>query len=306
MVTRRRRRKVNLKNNKKTGKFADITFEIAAETELGRESHKFHAGIHYVEKGRGQPVIFVHGIGQSLYAWRHSIDFFARNGYHVYAIDLPGYGYSSHPNIYYTAEENAIIIKAFMDALKIKSANFIGFSTGALSILYLVQKHPKKIKKQVLVSPGGPNDTYPFLLRFLTTKLGQLLFRLRFTDTGMEKVLKELYFDKPLVTKEITTQYYAPFKNKNVRDTLIMSMLNFDEDFEYSDFRNIKKDTLVFSGANDPIHSAETAKKFAGIPDADHVRLRNCGHFVNEEKPNRFNSEILLFLKRRKVDNYFY
>lgn len=302
----RRRRKVSFKNNKKIGSFADIEFEIAAETELGRESHKFHAGIHYVEKGKGQPIIFVHGIGQSLYAWRESIDFFADNGYHVYAIDLPGYGYSSHPNIYYRAEENAIVLKAFMSALKIRSANFIGFSTGALSILYLVLRFPKLVKKMVLVSPGGPNEFYPFPLRFLTSRLGQFLFKLRFSAEGMEKILKDLYFDKPQVTTEIALQYYAPFENKNVRDTLIMSMLNFDDEFEQSDFRNIKNDTMVFSGANDPIHSVETAKLFASVPEADHVRLRNCGHFVNEEKPNRFNSEVLLFLKRRKVNNYFY
>ena len=302
----RRRRKVAFKNSKKIGKFADIEFEIAAENELGRESHKFNAGIHYVDKGKGQPIIFVHGIGQSLYTWRESIEYFAQNGYHVYALDLPGYGYSSHPNIYYRAEENAIVLKAFMSALKIRSANFIGFSTGALSIVYLVLRHPNLVKKMVLVSPGGPNEAYPFSMRFLTSKLGQYLFKLNFTAAGMEKVIKELFFDKPLATPQLINQYYAPFENKNVRDTLIMSMLNFDDEFEQSDFRFVKKDTMVFSGENDPIHSKETAKIFASVPGADHVRLRNCGHFVHEEKPNRFNSEVYLFLKRQKVDNYFY
>ena len=96
------------------GNFVDIRFEIVGDHKHGRQSHTFEAMIHYYEKGQGQPLLLVHGIGQSLYTWHKNIDYFSEKGYRVIAIDLAGFGYSSHPNIYNTVEETAIILRAFM------------------------------------------------------------------------------------------------------------------------------------------------------------------------------------------------
>ena len=145
---------------------------------------------------------------------------------------------------------------------------------------------------------------YPLELRLLTARAAQIMFRMRFSPRTLEKVLRSLYFDKTLVTESIVEQYYAPFANKRVRDTLIMSMLHFDEEiFTRPALRGIKKETLIFSGENDPINSEQTAKKFTAISGAEHIKIRNCGHFANEEKPQRFNSETLLFLDRNIRDD---
>lgn len=299
------RKNAEFVNNAQAGCFTQISFEVIGENENGSEAHSFDANVHYYEQGEGKPLILVHGIGQSLYAWRSNIEFFANRGFRVLALDLPGYGYSTHPNIYYTVEENANIVKAFMDSLGIEKASIAAFSTSAISVVILAQKYPEAVDKLVLTSPGGPNEAYPFLLRSLTTKIGQLLFKLSFTHQTLENLIKELYFNKPLFTEAMAAQYYDPYRNKSVRDTLIMSMIHFEDPFNLSDLRGIKKDTLVVSGHNDPIHSKKSAGKFATIPGSEQKCLRNCGHFVNEEKPDIFNSTVIDFLNRTEADKIF-
>jgi len=301
MAARRRKTKI-FQNNKKMGSYVDVNFDIVGEYKHGRENHNFEASIHYYEKGEGSPLLLVHGIGQSLYTWHKNIDFFAENGYKVIAVDLAGFGYSSHPNIYYTIEENAIILNAVLDELGIQNADVVGFSTGALTAVCLAHEFRNNVNKLVLISPGGPNEDYPFALRFLTTRIGHAVFHLWFAESVIEKLLKELFFDKPLVTQNMADQYYAPYKRKGVRDTLAMSMAHFDDMFVLSLLRGTKNETLVLSGENDPVHSLDMIDKYANnIPGAKHIALRNCGHFVHEEKPNRVNSEILLFLENSKA-----
>lgn len=303
----RKKRKAKFANSEQMGSFVDVRFDIVGEHKNGKQSHTFEARLHYLDKGEGKPLLLVHGIGQSLYTWFRNIDYFAERGYRVIAIDLAGYGYSSHPNIYYTIEETVIVLKAFLDKLNIENAHVVGFSTGALSAVCLAHDHPHLVDKLVLISPGGPNENYPFALRFLTTRIGHALVRLRFCENAMECVLCEIHFDKPLVTKHTVDQYYEPYKRKFVRDTLALSMAHFDDTQVRSFLRAITNDTLVFSGENDLIHQKNTIAPYAiNIPGAKHTRLRNCGHIVHEEKPNRVNSETLLFFGHKDEDNIYF
>ncbi|MDD5016622.1 MAG: alpha/beta hydrolase [Eubacteriales bacterium] len=301
-MNRRRVRKC-FKNNKNMGSYADICFEIIGDTDLGKESIRFDTKIHYLEKGKGEPLLLVHGIGQSLFTWRNNIDFFAGNGYRVLAIDLAGCGYSGCPNIYFTVEEYALIIKAFLDTMGIKKAHIAAFSTGCLSAICFAASHPGRAGKLILVSPGGPNENYPFQLKFLSTWLGHKLFMLYFKDTGMHNILCKLYFDATLVTDNVVEGYYRPYENKDVRDSLAICITHFDDTYARSLLKSITQDTFVFSGSEDKIHPEDMIRSYTvTIPKARHHRLRNCAHFVHEEKPSKFNSESLAFLKKSDDD----
>ncbi len=302
----RKKRKAKFANSKKMGSFVDVRFDIVGEHKHGKQSHTFEASLHYLDIGEGKPLLLVHGIGQSLYTWFKNIDYFAGRGYRVIALDLAGCGYSSHPNIYYTIEETVIVLKAFLEKLNIEKAHVVGFSTGALSTVCLAHEHPQLVDKMVLISPGGPNENYPFALRFLTTRIGHALIRLRFGENAMERILREIHFDRPLVMKHTVDQYYEPFKRKLVRDTLALTMAHFDDTQVHSFLRATSNDTLVFSGENDPVHPKNMVAQYANnIPGAKHIRLRNCGHVVHEEKPIRVNSEILLFFGHKDEENIY-
>ena len=285
-------------NNASVGAFVDISFEIVSDAPSGPQSIHFDTKIHYIDKGEGVPILLVHGIGQSLFTWRNNIDYFAENGYRVIAFDLAGFGYSDHPHIYYTVEEYALIIDALLDALNIKKVHVFGFSTGALSAICFAHNCPRKADKLVLISPGGPNENYPFSMKFLTMWIGHAISRLFFSEVTLRNILHDLFFDKPQVTNEVVDGYHDPYKDKDVRETLAMCMAHFDDTHTRSLLKGTKNSVLVFSGEDDKIHNEKTIRAYAqNIPGVRHIRIRNCGHFVHEEKPNRFNEEALGFLR---------
>jgi pimeloyl-ACP methyl ester carboxylesterase len=283
------------------GAFTDISFDIISETEMGKEAIRFETKLHYYEKGEGEPLLLVHGMGQSLYTWRQSIDFFADNGFNVIAPDMAGFGYSGHLNIYYTVEEYALVIGAFLDALGVKKTHIAGFSTGALAALEYTATHPKRVGRLVLVSPGGPNDHYPLGLKLMTARLGAFYFKHFFSEAAARSVLANCYFDATQLTDDVLAGYYDPFHNKETRETLVRSMIHFDDAHVRSKLKGIKKQILIFQGLDDRIHPEEVIRMITTpLQHKRFVRLRNCAHFVHEEKPERFNEETLAFLNQEK------
>jgi pimeloyl-ACP methyl ester carboxylesterase len=282
------------------GSSVDICFDIVNETEMGPEILRFDTTIRYFDMGEGEPLLLVHGIGQSLFTWRKNIDFFVDNGYRVVAMDLAGCGYSGHPNIYFTVEENALVIGAFLDALDIKKAHIVAFSTGGLSVLCYAHNNPQRVGRLVLVSPGGPNENYPFAVRMLTTWLGRTIFMAYLSEASVRNMLSGLYFDATQLRPEVVEGYYLPLRHRDVRETLVMMMMQFDDTYVKSILKGIRHRTLVFSGTEDKLHHEDMIRDYAlVIPEAEHIRLRNCGHLLHEEKAERFNEATLAFLNKQ-------
>lgn len=65
------------------------------ETELKHRTAEINGlRMHYVEAGRGPPVLLLHGFPETWFAWRHQIPVLARH-YRVIAPDLRGYGHTA-------------------------------------------------------------------------------------------------------------------------------------------------------------------------------------------------------------------
>lgn len=292
------RAKKPFENSEHIGSYADISFEITGDVDMGTEAIRFDTQIHYVDEGEGTPLLLVHGIGQSLYTWRNSIGFFAAHGYRVIAPDLAGCGYSGHPNIYYTVEEQYLVLRAFLDALEIETVKIAAFSTGCLSALCMAAEEPERVSLLALVSPGGPNENYPFTLRAVTSWAGRKLLPMLVSENSVKSLLHGMYFDATKLTDEVAAGYAHPFRRADVRETLVMTMMHFDDAYTRSLLKGIRQPALVFSGMDDRMHNDEMVRTYAvTIPGARHIRLRNCGHFVHEEKHAKFNNEALAFFK---------
>src|SRR5207244_2178744 len=53
--------------------------------------------LRYIDTGRGTPVVFLHGLGASMYAWRKNLAPIVAAGYRVIAFDNRGFGFSDKP-----------------------------------------------------------------------------------------------------------------------------------------------------------------------------------------------------------------
>ena len=85
--------------------------------------------INYIEKGKGFPLVLIHGLSDDLKLWGHLIPELSRN-YRIIALDLRGHGSSGKPDSPYSIEQFSRDIYCLLIKLKIKRVHLAGFSMG--------------------------------------------------------------------------------------------------------------------------------------------------------------------------------
>src|SRR5688500_13925507 len=87
--------------------------------------------IHYIEAGRGEPIVFIHGNPTSSYVWRNVLSEVARlTGKRCIAIDLLGFGGSDKPKVRYTGGLHAAIVAGFIKSLQLQNVILVAEDWG--------------------------------------------------------------------------------------------------------------------------------------------------------------------------------
>jgi len=100
-------------------------------------------------------LMFVHGAAMDHTVWTLFSRYFARHGYNVLAVDLPGHGHSAGTPLA-TIEAMATWLLALFDEMKIESAIIAGHSLGALVALETAARAPVRVKKIALLGFSYP------------------------------------------------------------------------------------------------------------------------------------------------------
>ena len=153
---------------------SEIETELESETETETETETeddtserqlllAEKKVHYLEAGdSARPtVLLLHGARFSSETWRElgTIELLAAEGYHVLALDLPGYGRSQTSPI----DPTDFLLEA-MDALFVEKAFVVSPSMSGQFSFPLVTRNPDKVLGFVPVAPGGI-DRYKGALR---------------------------------------------------------------------------------------------------------------------------------------------
>ncbi len=268
--------------------------QLESEPEFEREAVK----LHYLEAGEGEPLILVHTIGQSLYTWRGLFDRLA-NYYRVIALDLPGHGYSSRPDTFgYTIDEQAYALSAFMDALHIQSAHFAAFSMGCAYVMRLAHREPARVGRVALLSPGGLTPEMPLAVRMIDSPVFGLVASALYNMRTVEKLLRDAVFDLTNITPEVVTSYYKTVCSSATRRAVRLSLQYYDDEPVLSSLREIAVPVLILQGGEDRWHPAEHGAELyhASLRNAASAVVRNAGHLMHEEKPERVVAALLEFI----------
>ncbi|MEM1218966.1 MAG: alpha/beta hydrolase [Bacteroidota bacterium] len=109
----------------------------------------------YVDEGSGEEVLlFVHGLGSYIPAWRKNIVELRRD-FRCIAVDLPGYGKSSKGKYSGTLPFFAEQLIALLDHLNIEQVTLVGHSMGGQISMVTALQYPDRIKRLVLCAPAG-------------------------------------------------------------------------------------------------------------------------------------------------------
>src|SRR5258705_11955011 len=87
-------------------------------------------------------IVFIHGIGASLYGWRHQLAPLVAAGYRVVAVDNRGFGVFDKPAHGYSNAAYSHLVVSLLDSLGIASAVLVGHSMGGATAAAVAVCHP--------------------------------------------------------------------------------------------------------------------------------------------------------------------
>src|SRR5919112_4141899 len=123
--------------------------------------------VRYLTGGEGSPLVLLHALGESALNWRWVLPALART-HRVYAVDLPGFGFSAKPSAEYTPAFFARFIGAYLNALGLERTGLVGSSLGGLVALRLALSEPARVSALVLVASAGLGRAVTYALRLPT------------------------------------------------------------------------------------------------------------------------------------------
>ena len=256
------------------------------------------ARIRYIDAGRGTPVVFIHGLGASMYAWRKNLEPVMRAGFRVIALDTRGFGFSDKPATGYRTGDYARLVVALLDTLRLPDAVLVGHSMGGAIAAEVAIRSPGRVRGLVLIGAAGLGTREPPLFRVARWPLvGPLL--LAFRSRGLvERLLKSTYADPTKVTDGDVDQYYAPFAERDYGRALRAVLRQFDFDALEGRLDAVRAPTLVLWGEQDRWVPIAAGRRLAGgLGRAAFLSVAHAGHSVQEEAPDEVNRLLIAFLK---------
>jgi len=219
------------------------------------------------------PVVLVHGYGMSS---SYMVPLAKRLAAErtVYAPDLPGHGRSADPGRTLSIQELADFLPAWMDAVGMERAAFLGNSMGCQILAELAVRHPERVDRLILVSPTVDPAARTFrreLPRFLKTAFAErpsiiLMAARDYLRTGFRRLRQEMRF---------------AFADRIEQKLSLISL-----------------PSLVVRGERDAVVPQAWAAEVAGKLGAGDVRvIRGGGHALNYSAADELMRVIRPFLR---------
>ncbi len=255
--------------------------------------------LRLIDTGNGTPVVFIHGIGASLYGWRHQLPPVLAAGYRVVAFDNRGFGFSDKPAHGYSNAAYAHLVVSLLDSLGIASAVLVGHSMGGAIAAEVALAHPDRVRGMVLIDAAGFGIRWPGVLKLARWPwLGAILttFRGRWITN---RIVRSTFADPRKVTAADVDQYYAPVPDPDYGRALrgVLREFRFDT-LGGGRLSSVQTPTLILWGDADRWIALRDGTRFAReLPRSEFVVVSRTGHDAPEESPDQVNRLLLDFLK---------
>ena len=239
------------------------------------------AGTGSGDAGADAPtVIFVHGAGMDHTVWVMPSRYFARQGYRVLAVDLPGHGRSDGPPLS-RIEAISCWLNAVCDALDVASAAVVGHSMGSLAAFCFAAQWPQRCRALALLGTSMPMRVADALLAAAADDHHAAIDMANAWSHSPGAVLGGnrnpgiwmLAAGERLIERAGPGVFHADLAACNAFDAEAVG--------------RVQAPALVIAGDADrmtPMRAGIDVAK--SLPDARMVRLSGCGHSMLSERPN--------------------
>ena len=246
--------------------------------------------MHFVKKGSGYPLVMLHPLGTSTWAWHSVIDSLSQH-YTCYAFDMLGHGESDKPKRHFNIPDYALALDHACQLLNIHRGHYVGNSVGAILATEMAASFPERLDKLVLV--GCPVwDAHTAKQRLQESAAG-------YDEQGLPKrrSLKDL---KEGTTFAKPRKQWADAMNGTRAQAgvwvgkLMESLAHYDVMSRLPMVR--ASSTLVMYGEVDRLRDGEELLH-NNIANASKVVLPGLGHIPQIEDPEAFIGALLPFLE---------
>ena len=224
--------------------------------------------LHFVERGEGEPLILLHGNGESCAYFRHQLAFFSANRRCI-AVDTRGHGLSPRGSAPFTLTQFAEDLREFMDEHQIGAADVLGFSDGGNIALLFALRYPERVRRLVLnganLEPSGVRARY-------------------------QRVIEREYADAVEKAEESPGAQF---------DAELLGLMVNEPHIPPEALAALTCPVLVIAGTRDMIRRDHTRLIAASIPGARLVLLPGT-HFIAAETPEGFNEAVTEFLAENR------
>src|SRR3954468_4603639 len=231
--------------------------------------------------GAGIPLVLLHAGTGSTRMWQQQVPAFSAAGYRVVAYDRRGHGQSS------SGEAIAVDdLHALMDFLSLGKVHLLGTAAGGIVAFDFALSHPERLRSLVVAnSIGGVQDAEYLEL--------QARLRPKPQFDALPADVRELgpsyrAANPQGVRRWVELENPGPMRKVSTRNRITFAALE-----------NLRVPTLLLTGDADLYTPPPVLKLFEKtIKGSKATVIPECGHSAYWEHPERFNREVLEFLRK--------
>jgi 2-hydroxymuconate-semialdehyde hydrolase len=259
--------------------------------EIGRAVLAAGIRTNLHDVGEGPPILMIHGSGPGVSAWanwRLNLPVLAQRA-RVIAPDMVGFGFSDRPpGQRYTMDHWVAQAVGVLDALDVERADVVGNSFGGALALALAIRHPRRVRRLVLMGSVG--------VPFAITPGLDAVWGYKPSFATMRALLDTFAYDPKLASDELAQLRYEASIRPGFHESFaamfpaprqrwVDAMCSAEEDI-----RALPHETLVLHGREDKVIPLATSLTLAQwIPNSQLHVFGHCGHWTQIEHAERFN-----------------
>jgi pimeloyl-ACP methyl ester carboxylesterase len=255
--------------------------------------------IHITRTGHGEPLLLLHGLGESSVGWRPVMsDLSAR--YEVIAIDLPGFGRSAAlpSGVLPTAANLAVAVEEALDRIGIGTYHVAGYSLGARVAIQLAKS--SRVRSVIAIAPDGLGTPTERIQGFIALVAGRGVAMALSPAAGMlsmTPVGRSVFFAGSRSLPWQLTAADARQLLSDYAESPAYEAANWVSMFDMpTHLSAITAPTLLLQGTADPLMPQQISRYLALIPGAQLTWLPGLNHVPISDDPKTIAQLMLTFL----------
>ncbi len=255
--------------------------------------------VHYYEAeprfapGHGMPLVLIHGLADRSESWAPQLERLKRAGFHVYALDLLGYGRSPKPDGGdYSISGEEQFVAEFIQAIGLQKPDIGGWSMGGWIAMKLALDHPEMVNRLVIYDAAGIRTNMPDPKDSFDIKTPEDVNRLvAIMEPG----------SKPL-PRFVAQDAVRRFESTQVTTQRNMAAMKTGKDLLDDRLPQLTEPLLIVWGSEDHLTPLAMGRTIHSMVKASELNIvEGCGHLAPLTCAGRVASATADFLKANPV-----